>query len=66
MFSRCFNKPLLSACISCRDIALSFRPESTYEVDDKANQQNQANTTAADDWTAKVKPATAEQKKQHK
>jgi hypothetical protein len=37
------------------------RAESAREIDHKGNQQNQANPTAADDRTTKVKPATTEQ-----
>jgi hypothetical protein len=40
---------------------LAFRAESAREIDHKGNQQNQANPTAADDRTTKVKPATTEQ-----
>jgi len=39
--------------------------ESAREKDDKANQQNQAKPAAADDGTAEIKPAAAEQKKQN-
>jgi hypothetical protein len=39
--------------------------ESAREKDDKANQQNQAKAAAADDGTAKIKPAAAEQEKQN-
>ena len=48
------------------DILLAFRAESAHEIDDEGDQQNQANTTAADERTAKVKPATAEQEKKNK
>jgi hypothetical protein len=41
------------------------RAESAQEIDDKAYQQNQAKTSAADDGTAKVKPAAAKQEKQN-
>ena len=49
-----------------REIVLTSRPESTHEIDDKADHQNQANPAAADDWTTKVKPAAAEQQKKNK
>jgi hypothetical protein len=39
--------------------------ESARQKDDKAYQQNQAKSAAADDGTAKVKPAAAEQEKQN-
>jgi hypothetical protein len=43
-------------------ILSAFRAaESAREKDDKANQQNQAKPAAADDGTAEVKPAAAEQ-----
>jgi hypothetical protein len=45
----------------CRAILLAFRAESAHEKDDKAYQQNQANSTATDDGTTKVKPAATEQ-----
>ena len=41
------------------------RAESAHEIDDQAYQQNQAKPAAADDRTAKVKPAAAEQEKQN-
>jgi hypothetical protein len=45
---------------------LTFRgAESAHEKDNKAYQQNQAKPAAADDGTAKVKPAAAEQEKQN-
>ena len=40
--------------------------ESAHEKDDKAYQQYQAKPAAADDGTAKVKPAAAEQEKKDK
>ena len=43
-----------------------FRAESAHEKDDKAYQQNQAKPAAADDGTAEVKPAAAEQEKKNK
>jgi hypothetical protein len=39
--------------------------ESACEIDDKAYQQNQANPTATDEGTTKVKTAAAEQEKQN-
>jgi hypothetical protein len=41
------------------------RAESAQEIDNEAYQQNQAKPAAADDGTAKVKPAAAEQEKQN-
>ncbi len=41
----------------------AFRAESAHEIDDQAYRQNQAKPAAADDGTAKVKPAAAEQEK---
>ena len=43
----------------------AFLAKSAQEIDDKAYRQDQANPTAADDGTAKVKPAAAEQEKQY-
>jgi hypothetical protein len=39
--------------------------ESARKKDDKTYQQNQAKPATADDRTAKIKPAAAEQKKQN-
>jgi len=39
--------------------------ESARDIDDKADQQNQAKAAAADDGTTKVKPAATEQEKQN-
>jgi len=55
---------------ACRNNSASrhlwaFRAESAQEIDDKAYRQNQAKPSAADDGTAKVKPAAAEQEKQN-
>jgi hypothetical protein len=44
---------------------LTFLTEPAHEVDDEAYQQNQAKPAAADDGTAKVKSAAAEQEKQN-
>jgi hypothetical protein len=49
-----------------RAILWAFRAESAHEIDDKAYRQKQANPAAADDGTAKVKPAAAEQEKKNK
>ena len=43
-----------------------FRSESAHAIDDQAYQQNQSKPATADDGTAKVKPATAEQKQKNK
>lgn len=48
------------------NILLAFRAKSTHEIDDNGDQQNQANTAAADERTSKVEPAGAEQKKKNK
>jgi hypothetical protein len=48
-----------------RAILWAFRAESAHEIDDKAYRQNQAKPAAADDGTAKVKPAAAEQEKKN-
>ena len=55
----CCNNP------ACRASLLAFRAESAREIDDQAYQQKQANPSAADDGTSKVKPAAAEQKKKN-
>lgn len=47
------------------DILLVSRAESAHDIDDKADHQNQANTAAADDRTAKIKSAAAEQKQKN-
>jgi len=47
-------------------ILSAFRAaESARNPDDKAYQQNQTKPAAADDGTAKIKPAAAEQEKQN-
>jgi hypothetical protein len=49
-----------------RTFLLTFRgAESTRDPDDKAYQQKQAKPAAADDRTAKIKPASTEQEKQN-
>jgi hypothetical protein len=69
--STCSNNP---ACLAeshnageggRRAILCTFRAESAHEIDDKAYRQNQAKPAAADDRTAKVKPAAAEQEKKN-
>jgi len=40
-----------------------FRTECAQEIGNQAYRQDQANPAAADDGTAKVKPAAAEQEK---
>jgi hypothetical protein len=47
-------------------VRLVFRAESAHRIDDQAYQQNQAKPSSADCRTAKVKTASAEQKKKHK
>jgi hypothetical protein len=42
---------------------LGFRPKSAHEEDHKADQQNQSKAAAANDWSAEVKTAAAEQQK---
>jgi len=44
----------------CASLRVS-RAETTGEIDDKSNQQNQANPAAADDGPAKIKPAATKQ-----
>jgi hypothetical protein len=47
------------------DNLLAFRAaKSAHEIDDEADQQNQAKPAAADNGTSKVKSAAAEQEKQ--
>jgi len=41
------------------------RTETAGEIDDQADQQNQAQPAAADDGTAEVKSAAPEQEQQH-
>ena len=55
--STCHNSP------AGRAVLWAFRAESAQEIDDKAYRQNQAQAAAADDGTAKVKPAATEQEK---
>jgi hypothetical protein len=43
----------------------AFGAESAQEIHDKAYRQKQDKPAAADDGTAKVKPAAAEQEKQN-
>jgi hypothetical protein len=51
--------------IAARHLSAFRGAESAREKDDKTYQQNQAKPAAADDATAKVKPAAAEQEKQN-
>jgi hypothetical protein len=44
----------------------AFRAESAQEINNQAYRENQAKPAAADDRTAKVKPAAAEQEKTNK
>lgn len=46
------------------DLLAFWAAESAHEIDDEADQQNQAKTATADDGTAKVKSAAAEQEEQ--
>jgi len=70
MFVEVFNassaQPRGNVDITGQNTALSFSPESSCGIENKANQQNQTNTAAANDRSAKIEPATAEQKKKHK
>jgi hypothetical protein len=45
---------------------LGFRAPPAHKIDDKANQQNQADPSSADGGPAKVKTAAAEQEKKNK
>ena len=42
------------------------RTESTHEIDDQADHQQQSNPAAANHGAAKVKPAATEHKEQNK
>jgi len=70
MFVEVFNaspaQPQINGDITGRNTALSFSPETSCDIENEANQQNQTHTAAANDRTAKIKSATAEQKKKHK
>jgi hypothetical protein len=48
-----------------RLIRLAFCAESSHDKDDQADQQNQPNSTAANQGASKVKSAAAKQKKQN-
>src|ERR1039458_3160703 len=48
------------------DILLVFCAESAHEIDDDANRQDEAESTAAIDRTSIVKPAATEQEKKNK
>jgi hypothetical protein len=54
-----------AAIIPRRAVLWASRAESAHGPDDKAQQQNQAKPATADDGTAKVKPAAAEQENQY-
>jgi hypothetical protein len=57
---------LCSAQNPCRAVLSAFRAaESAHAIDDKAYQQNQTESAAADGRTAKVKPAAAEQEEKN-
>jgi hypothetical protein len=59
------NPPACSLKNQRLDNLLTFRAaKSAREIDDEADQQNQAKPAAADDGTAKVKCTAAEQEKQ--
>jgi hypothetical protein len=47
------------------EVGLGFCAPSTHQKDDKGNQQHQAQATAANDRSAKVKTAAAEQENQN-
>jgi hypothetical protein len=47
------------------DVSAFRTAESARDKDDEANQQNQAKPAAADDGTAKIKPAAAEQEEKN-
>jgi hypothetical protein len=49
-----------------RLVRSAFRAESAHAIDNQADHQNQAKSATADDGTAKVKSAAAEQKKKNK
>ena len=42
-------------------ILSDFRAKSAKDIDDETDQQNQANSAAADEGAAKIKPAAAKQ-----
>jgi len=50
---------------AARRLSVFRGAESAREKDDKANQQNQAKRAAADDGTAKIKPAATEQEEKN-
>ena len=47
-------------------IVLGSRTKSAHQKDDKADQQNQANPSSADEGPSNVKTAAAEQNKKDK
>jgi hypothetical protein len=66
---RPFSGSLGESPATCHDDRLvrsDFRAESAHAIDDQADHQNQAKSTAANDGPAKVKPAATEQKQQNK
>jgi hypothetical protein len=54
-----------AATIRRRASLCDSRAESAKEIDGQAYQQNQAKPAAANDGTAKVKPAAAKQEKKN-
>ena len=53
----------LEAALLAGNIPLAFCAESAHEIDDKGDQQDQANAAAADERTSEIKPGAAEQEK---
>jgi len=45
--------------------SLAFRAECAHEIEEQANDQDQAEAASTDGRTPKVKPAAAKQKQQH-
>jgi len=60
----CTKTSRRAAIIPRRAVLWVSRVESAQDIDGKAYRQNQANSSGADDRTANVKPAAAEQQKQ--
>ena len=48
----------------CRGIPSLFGAETTHEIDDEANHENQTDATAANGRSSKIEPAATEQKEQ--
>jgi len=46
-------------------VPLPFRPESAHEINDQGYHEQQANPATADDGTAKIKSAAAEQEQKN-